>query len=534
MSGRFLTMTVTTIALTAACWPAAPAQAMFVGVQKVAKASGSTSAAKTVAATCPAGKRVVGAGADASPGEGRVLIDLIRPDAALTSVTVGAHEDEAGTSAAWKLTAYAVCAPAPAGLVRVKQTSAPSSAAKPVTAACPAGTKVLGTGAELGGAAGQLLLDGIRPSPDLATVTANAAEDETGTTAGWTIAAYAICANPANGVQRFSATSASDSTAPKTRFAPCPVGKVALGFGGELNGPEGQLVLDAIFAAYDVRGPGTSAWEDRTGTTADWSVTSYTICGLGAARTSAAADMRGEATHDVDVACGTGRQLTATGADINGGRGALWFDRLTPKTLTPTSATVRFGTETGTEGAVTAYGICATNPPGLNRSSASMSDETANDPYKTVYAPCREGKLALSAAIEPTGGSEPHTLLQALVPALDLSGFRNSAAESVTGFDGGWDLWGDATCVDPLPGQARVAAATASDSDDFKTVTAACLAGKHLLGVGAEVIPAIGRVVIDDLRPDAGLTRVEVAAIEDRFGWDGTWSLSAYAVCVTR
>ena len=77
---------------------AGDANAALVGLVRVAPFTASTSAAKSITATCPAGKRVVGAGADTSPGDGRVLIDSIRPDATLSSVTLHAAEDETGTA----------------------------------------------------------------------------------------------------------------------------------------------------------------------------------------------------------------------------------------------------------------------------------------------------------------------------------------------------------------------------------------------------------------------------------------------------
>ena len=94
---------------------AGDANAALVGLVRVAPFTASTSAAKSITATCPAGKRVLGAGADTS-GFGRVLIDSIRPDPTLSSVTVHAVEDEAGTPADWYLQAFVICAPAPLGL----------------------------------------------------------------------------------------------------------------------------------------------------------------------------------------------------------------------------------------------------------------------------------------------------------------------------------------------------------------------------------------------------------------------------------
>ena len=53
------------------------------------------------------------------------------------------------------------------------------------------------------------------PNPGLTAVTANALEDETGTSTNWSLKAYAICANLIAGLQRVAVTGATDSTAPK-------------------------------------------------------------------------------------------------------------------------------------------------------------------------------------------------------------------------------------------------------------------------------------------------------------------------------
>ena len=79
----------------------ASASAAMVDLERVASATVTNSANKSATATCPAGKRLVGTGADVTEGLGEVLIDGIRPDAALTSVTVTAREAKGGTTASW-------------------------------------------------------------------------------------------------------------------------------------------------------------------------------------------------------------------------------------------------------------------------------------------------------------------------------------------------------------------------------------------------------------------------------------------------
>ena len=59
-------------------------------------------------ATCPAGKNLLGTGGEG--GGSAVVMDDLRPNAALTSVTVTGIEDETGKESDWDVTAYAICA----------------------------------------------------------------------------------------------------------------------------------------------------------------------------------------------------------------------------------------------------------------------------------------------------------------------------------------------------------------------------------------------------------------------------------------
>lgn len=125
------------------------ASAAIVGTQTVNALNGYDSSNKSATATCPAGKRVLGAGGQIEFGGDQVLLDDIRPDPSLTSVTVHALEYEAGTSANWGVYAWARCAAPPPGLERVSATSPLNSGNKSVSVSCPAGKRVLGAGGDI-------------------------------------------------------------------------------------------------------------------------------------------------------------------------------------------------------------------------------------------------------------------------------------------------------------------------------------------------------------------------------------------------
>jgi hypothetical protein len=149
---------------------------------------------KSVFAGCPAGLRLYGLGAELNGGQGTVFLDDLTPSAALTGVTVTAYENGpfAGN---WNVTGYAICGNPAATMLRVAVTSAVNSvASKSAIAACPAGTRVHGTGAELNGAFGAVVIDDLTPNAGLFSSTATGTEN--GPFAGnWSVTAYSICSS---------------------------------------------------------------------------------------------------------------------------------------------------------------------------------------------------------------------------------------------------------------------------------------------------------------------------------------------------
>ena len=166
------------------------------GLEYVSNVSASDSEGKSVITTCPAGKRVIGAGGEHTGGT-QVVLNDVSPNPGLTSVTAKANEDDTGFGGTWTVRAAAVCANTPPGLELVSITTDPDSdfsASVPVN--CPSGKNLLGTGARIFRAFGQVGLDDVRPNANLTNNTVTAFEDQNGTAEDWTITAYGICANP--------------------------------------------------------------------------------------------------------------------------------------------------------------------------------------------------------------------------------------------------------------------------------------------------------------------------------------------------
>jgi hypothetical protein len=278
VGGRLLLATV--IAVLAGFATAAPASAIP-GLERVFATSPSNSNTfKSVTATCPSGKKVVGAGAEiGSPVSGAVVIDDLVPNGSLTSVFVVAFEDDGGTGSNWYVRSYAICAFPPAGLQRVTATSPSNSSNKGVTAACPLGRSVFGTGGNINGTGGgDIVMNDIAPAPTLDGVTVTGREDEGGTTSAWSVTSYAICAFPPFGLHRATLVSASNSIN-KALFATCSSGFNVHGLGGSLSvAASGQVSMEDLIPNSLLTSAGVRAVEDETGTDASWSLRTYAIC----------------------------------------------------------------------------------------------------------------------------------------------------------------------------------------------------------------------------------------------------------------
>jgi hypothetical protein len=266
----------TVMAVLAGLATAAPASAIP-GLERVFATSPNNSVGKSVSAACPGGKNVVGAGAElGNPAPGAVVIDDLTPNSTLTTVTVTALEDDGGTGSNWFVRAYAICAFPPSGLQRVTATSPSNSSNKAVGALCPSGKRVFGTGGDITGGGGDVVLNAITPNSALTSVTVSGFEDEGGTLSNWFVRAYAICAFPPFGLHRANSTSALNSFN-KALNATCSSGFRVHGLGGDLFA-DGQVSLEDLIPFSTLTGATARGTEDETGTLANWLLRSYAIC----------------------------------------------------------------------------------------------------------------------------------------------------------------------------------------------------------------------------------------------------------------
>ncbi|WP_412539985.1 hypothetical protein R8Z50_29790 [Longispora sp. K20-0274] len=160
------------------------------GYEIVTTAGASSSANKTATAACPAGKQVIGSGAAVTGGLGQVVMGTMQPSS--TGTTVIGYEDADGTAATWYLTAYAICATAPAGTEIVTSTTLSDSLNKSASPTCPAGKLPLGQGWAI------TTTEPGRVVSDIAMPTANGAmavARESGAVGtSWSLSARVVCA----------------------------------------------------------------------------------------------------------------------------------------------------------------------------------------------------------------------------------------------------------------------------------------------------------------------------------------------------
>ncbi|BCL15911.1 hypothetical protein [Micromonospora sagamiensis] len=226
------------------------------------------------------------------------------------------------------------------GLVRISATSASNSSDfRSVTATCPVGKVLVGTGYEITGATGEVVVDDFTPNggtltaPTAVTVGAYEADAFAG---NWTVTAYAICANPLAGLVRVSALSPTDSNDFHSVTAACPTGKVLTGAGFELTGVTGEGVVDDFRPnGGTVNAPTavTVGAYEADSFVDNWTAAAYAICAnpvAGLSRITVLSAIDSGDFRSVVAACPTGKVLTGGGFEVNGATGEAVVDDFTP------------------------------------------------------------------------------------------------------------------------------------------------------------------------------------------------------------
>jgi hypothetical protein len=410
----------------------------------------------------------------------------------------------------------------------VQADSFSTSSNKSMTVSCPAGKRVLSAGTWIDvGENNQVLIDDLRPSADLTSVTVNALEDENGTANNWVVTAAAMCATPPPGLERVSATGPLNSTN-KSVTVNCPAGKRVLGAGADINTFNGQVILDDLRPNAALTSVTVNGLEDETGNPANWSLTAYAVCAnsiAGLERVSETTPLDSSGQKIQLSACSGGKVMTGIGADTNTFNGEVVLSAINFGGSENILLQARED-ETGNSApwSLTSYVICA---PGSRREfETSFADSDPKNVNVTCITPGQQvtglGGAVLSANAEVLlERFRPNPSNNALVTAFEDDG----------GFAGSWQLSGNAVCTTPLPGQEIVSNVTAQNSVGEKNVSVACPGAKRVVGAAGEIFNGLGQVLLDDTHPNAALTTVSAHALEDETGTSMSWSLTARAIC---
>jgi hypothetical protein len=147
--------------------------------------------------TCPAGQRVISAGAAISSGEsGYIVLDDLQITSDLRSVDVWAVEREGGTNDDWSVFASAVCINTSTltGLRLVESTSPWGPGIKTLATNCP-DQRVLGLGMALSNSGGHTVLQRLVPEENSPGASMTIRPDPSGVPDDWQAKLQAVCAD---------------------------------------------------------------------------------------------------------------------------------------------------------------------------------------------------------------------------------------------------------------------------------------------------------------------------------------------------
>ena len=220
-----------------------------------------------------------------------------------------------------------------------------SSVFKAVTATCPAGQRVIGGGARLSLATGEVSITRMSPTAAADGYEAWAYEDFDGFAGGWAMQVIAICAPPPPGYTVVTAIGPSGSPVTASVTATCPAGLQVLGTGGWVFPGRGVSVLTAIMPNAAVAPTAViTAGAETPGYTGSWNVQSWAICAAPVAGhtvvvTTSVANSASPKTQT--SFCPTGRPVHGVGFQTAGsGVGEIFLNAAFPNPPLPVGTSV--------------------------------------------------------------------------------------------------------------------------------------------------------------------------------------------------
>jgi hypothetical protein len=174
----------------------------------------------------------------------------------------------------------------------------------------------------------------------------------------------------------------------------------------------------------------------------------------------------------------------------------------------------------------------ATTVSGVEQVRVGTTDNSLSP--KTIVAYCPAGKRIIGGGGEiDTVGSDRNPAFTELRPVFRIDGTRDAyvvtAAETPPGTTEEWELEAHAICANPLPGMFMIAYTTSPSSSSVQNSAVGC---PWIIGAGARISTASGRVVLQAAIPFAPGSLARARGHEIPAGYSGTWTVTAYAICV--
>jgi hypothetical protein len=227
----------------------------------------------------------------------------------------------------------------------VFDTSGNTSGNKGVDVTCPTGTRVLGTGAEIIGPSGDVVIDEVVPTTY--EVSAFGIEIGAGTSSLWMIKVWAVCGDPDESTRIVSRTAPRNGLIPLT--VTCDPGEFLLGNGYRMDGAGGNAVVDYIKPQLNSVS-GHASWISSAAAPS-WTLEMFAICaedappGLWIYSDSTVHSPAPTApSRELDVSCGAAgdRQVVlGTGFAVEDEIGSIPITDITLDHLVPTGEEVQ-------------------------------------------------------------------------------------------------------------------------------------------------------------------------------------------------
>jgi hypothetical protein len=271
--------------------PAQEAPVRLTGIQRYQKTTLGTDSpdSRHITASCPVGKVAVGGGAKTmvttgASTRGNVMLQALVPGPA--SYAAQAVEKADGYSANWSLTAYVICADAVPGLaLEVESRSsdftpyfdAEQGWVNDVAAPCPTGKKLLGTGGIVGGPAGRVSFQQVRPNQQGAYAFVQGVR-ESSVTDNFSVVAFAICARPVQGWRVAIDGTDYNTDRLQTATADCDADEQIVAAGLTKGDVRGFAHVDTLVPSTLTRSLFSSAAIPDPTPTYRWNLASWAVC----------------------------------------------------------------------------------------------------------------------------------------------------------------------------------------------------------------------------------------------------------------